>query len=59
MLPEKEINIIRGKIICNGASREEIDHFLEYVDNLEELLDEGDMEDFYGTEGWRLRMGWL
>lgn len=37
----------------------EISHYLgllKYVEQLEELLDETNQEDFFGTSGWRNRI---
>jgi hypothetical protein len=53
MKSERELNIIRGKILVSKATPEEADDFMEYVDKMEELLDETDYADFFGTEGWR------
>lgn len=58
MLSEREINMIRGKLSVNEVNVSEINEFLKYVDKLEDLLEDGDMEDFYGTEGWRHSLGW-
>ncbi len=55
---EQQINIIRGKILCGAASKKEIEDYLFFVDTLEELVEEASMEDFYGTEGWKFRIGW-
>lgn len=57
MKTEKELDIIRGKMLVNKASQNELQDFLEYVNAIEALLDEGDMDDMYGTEGWRHRIG--
>lgn len=56
---EQELNIIRGKLIANHATQEEINEFLRYVSALEELVEEASMEDFYGTEGYQYRLGWV
>lgn len=50
---EQELDTIRGKMLVNAANREELKRFLKYVGELEHLLDLADMEDAYGTEGWR------
>ena len=57
-VPEREIDMIRGKMLVNAASKEELHTFLFYVTALECLVDEASMEDFYGTEGWRHAIGW-
>ncbi len=58
MSTEKEINTIRGKLLVNAATQEEIFAFMEYVSEMETLVEEASMEDFYGTEGWEHRLGW-
>lgn len=50
---ESEINIIRGKNLGNAVTQEDVFLLLEHIDVLENLLDEDDMEDVHGTEGWR------
>lgn len=57
-LSEKELNILRGKALVGHASVEEMMKLFFLMDEMESLLDEGDLEDFYGTEGWRRRLGW-
>lgn len=54
---EKELNIIRGKMLVNSATKEELHDFLRYVAELEYLLNQDDYEDIHGTEGWKHRMG--
>ena len=56
---EKEINIIRGKMMCGHATVEELHDFLYYVSKLESMVEEASNEDFYGTEGWEHRIGWF
>ena len=51
------INQIRGRNSVNAATREDVGDLLGHIDALEELLDEGDGEDAFGTEGWRRRLG--
>lgn len=55
---ERELNIIRGKMIVAAATPAELSDFLFYVSKLEELVEEASNEDFYGTEGWEHRLGW-
>lgn len=55
---ERELDMIRGKMLVNKASQKELHQFLTYVTFLEGLLADADMEDFFGTEGWRHRAGW-
>lgn len=54
---EKELDMIRGKMLINKATQEELNEFLKYVSVIESLIDEADLEDFYGTEGWRNKIG--
>jgi len=53
MKTEKELNIIRGKMSVGKANETEILEFMEYVDKLEELVEQASNEDFYGTQGWK------
>lgn len=57
MATKREIDFIKGTLSVNHATNEEIVIFLDYVSQLESLLDQGDMEDFYGTEGWKHSIG--
>ncbi len=54
----REIDMIRGKMIAGVASVEELHTFLEFVNELEAMVEEASMEDFYGSEGWEHRLGW-
>ena len=54
---ESEINVIRGKWLVKQASQDDVKVLLDHITALENLLDEGDMEDMYGTEGWRHQLG--
>lgn len=56
MKTEKELNIIRGKMMVGKATTEEISDFMDYVIQLEELVEEASNEDFYGTQGWQYRV---
>lgn len=53
----KELNTIRGKMLVNTATQEELHDFLNYVNALEGLVEDASMEDFYGTEGWQKYLG--
>lgn len=55
---ERTILEIRGKMLVNAATQKELHDFLFYVNILESLVEEASMEDFYGTEGYRHRLGW-
>ena len=55
---EREMDVIRGKMLVNKASQGELHQFLKYVSFLEGLVEEASMEDFFGTEGWRHLAGW-
>lgn len=35
----------------------DVQKIVDHIEVLEELLDETDSEDFFGTEGWRHRLG--
>jgi hypothetical protein len=54
---DKVLNTIRGKNLVGAASKEDIFLLFEHLDALEMLLDEGDENDAFGTEGWRHELG--
>jgi hypothetical protein len=58
LLSEKELDMIRGKMLVAAATPKELQAFLLYVTELEALLDRCDSEDFFGTEGWHREVGW-
>lgn len=58
LLSERELDEIRGKMLVNAATQEELHDFLTYVSKLEGLLIDADNEDFFGSEGYRHRLGW-
>jgi hypothetical protein len=53
----KYICMLIGKLVVNKLSDDEAQQVVDYINDLEKLLDEGDLEDFFGTEGWRQRLG--
>lgn len=55
--PEKELDMIRGKMLAGVATQEELNEFLIYVTALEGFLDDCDLDDMFGTEGWRRQVG--
>ena len=46
-----------GKMMVGAATAEEQRDFFTYVNEIEELVEEASIEDFYGTEGWQHRLG--
>lgn len=54
---DKTMNIIRGKNLGGHATRADVLKLFEHIDALEMLLDDGDQNDAFGTEGWRHRLG--
>lgn len=58
-MTEKEYHICIGKIISgNPLSNEDAARFVDMIAKFEEMLDEGDQDDVFGTEGWRHNLGW-
>lgn len=55
---ESDFNVIRGKMLVNHQSQEELFDFLATIAEMEAMLDESDEDDYFGTEGWRHRLGW-
>ena len=58
MMTEREVDMIRGKLSVGAATLNETYDFLVYVEALEQLVEEASVEDFYGSEGWKHRIGW-
>jgi len=54
---ERELDVIRGKMLVNQATLQELHDFLHYVAALEGLLVDCDNEDFFGSEGYRHSLG--
>jgi len=57
MTKRRELDTIRGKMLVAAATQEELHVFLHYVSDLERLLDDADLEDFFSTEGWQHYLG--
>lgn len=53
LITAKELLIIRGKAIVGHATPAELMSVFEYLDYLENKLDDLDDEDSFGSEGWR------
>lgn len=51
------LNMVRGKAMVGHATPDEILAVFGHLDALEDLLDEADGDDAFGTEGWRHRLG--
>lgn len=54
---DSQINVIRGKNLVGHATKDDVFALLEHIDALEDLLDDADGDDMFGTEGWRHRLG--
>lgn len=52
-----QLNMIRGKNLVGACTKADVDVLFSYIDNLEEKLEDYDMDDFFGTEGWRHAFG--
>lgn len=53
LLTEKELNYIRGKASVGKATPAEIMQVFGHYDLIEAKMDEVEVDDFFGTEGWR------
>lgn len=51
------LNVIRGKNLVAAATRDDVNKLFEHIDALEDLLDDADEDDVFGTEGWRHELG--
>lgn len=56
-MTEAQFNRILGKI-SSMPGDVDFEQFVQLVSSMMAMLDEGDYEDFFGTEGWRHRLGW-
>jgi len=57
-LDTKSLNFIRGRhSVGFGITHDDAAALFDHISALEALLDEGDQEDAFGTEGWRHRLG--
>lgn len=54
---DKTLNIIRGKNLAGHATKEDVLILFEHIDALESFLDENEIDDYFGTEGWRHSIG--
>lgn len=54
---DRTLNIIRGKNLVGKADKGDVLKLFEHIDAMEELLEEADQDDVFGTEGWRHRLG--
>lgn len=57
LISDKELNTIRGKASVGHAKPAELQKVFEHIDALEIQLNERDLDDFFGTEGWRHAFG--
>lgn len=49
---------IQTRLTSGGRLSEDEAHMLvDYISDLEGLCDGGDQDDYFGTEGWRHRLG--
>lgn len=53
LLTEKELNTIRGKASVGRATPAEILSVFGHYDLIESKMDEVEVDDFFGPEGWR------
>lgn len=58
-MSERDYSICIGKILAGKTlGEDEAQRFVEILSYFESMLDDADMQDFFGTEGWRHYMGW-
>ncbi len=56
-LTEQTLNEIRGKVMVGHATTQEILTVYGHLDAIESVLDGCDMDDIFGTKGWRHYFG--
>lgn len=57
MLTARELNIIRGKMLMDHPVGHDVWKVFDYIDWLEDKLNECDYDDCLGSEGWRHHFG--
>lgn len=50
---DREMNIMRGKMLMDHPPGHDVWKVFAQLDWLEDELNQRDMDDFFGTEGWR------
>ena len=57
-LDTASLNFIRGRYSFGASmTNDDAAALFDHISALEALLDEGDQDDAFGTEGWRHRLG--
>lgn len=46
-------NVLNGARVCE----EDLQELAHHIHSMENMLDETDMDDYFGTEGWKHRLG--
>lgn len=54
---DSTINTIRGKNLVGHVTQQDVWTLIAHIDALEDMLDESDGDDMWGTEGWRHKLG--
>ncbi len=57
LLSDKKLNELRGKAMVKHITPAEVMQVFDHLTVLEVMLDDADMEDMLGTEGWRKFVG--
>ena len=50
---ERRLNFIRGKHASGPITPDDIDFLFAYIEQIARKLDEADLDDALGPEGWR------
>ncbi len=58
LLSAKELNTIRGRIDAGKISISDAEKLIDHIDTLEEKMAEVEVDDFFGTEGYRHFFGY-
>lgn len=54
-MDERDFNKAIGALLSQEGVNEE---FAKIIDKMIDMLDETDMDDYFGSEGWRHMVGW-
>jgi hypothetical protein len=53
-----QLHITLDRVLNGGeTSKKELEELVDFIDDLEYLLDITDREDFFGPEGWKSHLG--
>lgn len=55
---ESEFDRFIGYLEAYMADDDRVEKFIECIGEMQSMLDDADQDDYFGSEGWRHRIGW-